>query len=39
MHQVLVVTMFLTVVLAPCWMAINTGQDELGLYEEDDETC
>ncbi len=39
MHQFLVVSMFLTVVIAPCLMAINSGQDELGLYDDEEESC
>lgn len=39
MHQVLVAAAFLTLILAPCLTAINTGNDDFAGFEEEEESC
>jgi hypothetical protein len=38
MHQILIITTFLVLILAPCLTAINSGYED-SVFEDDDETC
>ena len=39
LHHYMIVSGFLTMIVAPCLMAINAGHEELAGYDDEEEAC